>query len=71
MKPYRLWAAVAYELLRLFCDHYPGYRYHPIIKSLMESWRPDWVEWKAEATMQDVDQQIDELHERWAAAEKK
>lgn len=35
----------------------------------MESWRPDWVEWKTESTMQDVDRQVEELQEQWAAVE--
>lgn len=70
MKTYRLWAAVAYELLRLLCDHGSSLWHHPVIKALMEAWRPDWVEWKTKSTMQDVDQQVDELHERWAAAER-
>ena len=35
----------------------------------MDAWRPDWVEWKTEATMQDVDRQVEDLHKQWAIAE--
>lgn len=69
MKRYRLWAAVAYELLRFFCDYQPKYWHHPVVKLLMDSWRPDWVEWKTGATMEDVDHQINELHQQWDAVE--
>lgn len=69
MKPYRLWAAVAYELLRLLCDYKPALWHHPAVKALMEAWRPDWVEWKTESTMQDADRQVEELQEQWAAVE--
>lgn len=69
MKSYRRWAAVTCELLRLLCDYKPALWHHPLIKSLMDAWRPGWVEWKTEVTMQEVDRQVDELHEQWSAAE--
>lgn len=70
MKPYRRWAAVTYELLRLLCDYRPTLWHHPLIKSLMDAWRSDWIEWKTEVTMQGVDRQVDELHQQWAIAER-
>lgn len=71
MKSYRLWAAVTYELLQLFCTHKPGLRGSPWVKRLLAECFPDWIEWKTEQTMTDVDRQTDELHRQWSEAEKR
>lgn len=55
---YRLWAAIAHELLRLVCDERPDLRNNQIVKRLLEHTRGDWIEWKTELTLRDLDAQI-------------
>lgn len=64
-KAYRLWAALVHELARLVCDERPSLRHRWWVKALLDYTRPDWVEWKSELVMRDVEQQITELHQLW------
>lgn len=70
MIKYRLWAAVTYELLQLFCEYKQGLRNTAWVRAVLKECFPDWVEWKTQQTMADVDRQTEELHQRWAEAEK-
>ena len=64
-RPYRLWAALVHELARLVCDERPNLRHRWWVKALLAETHPDWVEWKTELAMREVDQQIAELHQLW------
>ena len=64
-KAYRLWAALLYELMRLICEERHSLRNSWWVKALFKQTRPDWVEWKTELAMRDVEQQIVELHQLW------
>lgn len=69
MKPgaYRLWAAVLHEIVRLLCKHRPNFRTHNLITALLAHTFSDWIEWKTELTLKDVDLQVAEIHYLWAA----
>jgi hypothetical protein len=64
-KAYRLWAALLHELARLVCDERPSLRHRWWVKALLDHTRADWVEWKTELAMREVEQQIVELHQLW------
>lgn len=51
--------------MRVVCDERPSLRHRWWVKALLDYTRPDWVEWKTEVTMRDVEQQIVELHQLW------
>jgi hypothetical protein len=42
---------------------------NPIVARILEHCFPDWVEWKTELTMQDVDRQVEEIKETWKEKE--
>jgi hypothetical protein len=64
-KAYRLWAALLHELMRLVGEERPSLRQRWWVKALLDHTRPDWVEWKTELAMREVEQQIVELHQLW------
>jgi hypothetical protein len=64
---YRLWDALTHEVLRLLCDDRPSLRHHPIVRALLEHTRGDWINWRTELTLRDVDAQIAALHQQWSA----
>lgn len=57
-RAYRLWAAVAHEIVRLVCDERPSLKHNQIVQALLEHTRGDWIEWKTELTLRDLDAQI-------------
>lgn len=66
-RAYRLWAAVTHEVLRLLCDDRPSLRHNQIVRALLEHTRGDWINWRTEVALRDVDAQIAALHQQWAA----
>lgn len=66
-RAYRLWAAVTHEVLRLLCDDRPSLRHNRIVIALLAHTRGDWIDWKTELTLRDVDAQIAALHQQWSA----
>lgn len=61
--------ALAYELGLFFSNKNPILALQPWFKRLMDYCRPDWLKWKTGYTMADVDRQIEEIQQRWAAEE--
>lgn len=57
-RAYRLWAALAHEIVRLVCDERPDLKHNQIVRALLEHTRGDWIEWKTELTLRDLDAQI-------------
>lgn len=51
--------------MRLLCEERTSLRQRWWVKALLDHTRTDWVEWKTELAMRDVDQQIAELHQLW------
>lgn len=65
---YRLWAAILHQITQVICDSRPSLRLHRLIVALQRETRRDWMEWRTELTMRDVDAQIATLHSDWDAA---
>jgi hypothetical protein len=57
--------ALAYELGLSFSEKYPSLKFNVWFQRLMEHCKPFWVEWKTQRTMASVDQQINDLHQKW------
>jgi hypothetical protein len=64
------WAALSYEILRLFCERWPWLNYNPVVTALMNAFREDWNKWKVKTTLENVDKQIEDIHRRWDEIEK-
>jgi hypothetical protein len=62
---YNVLNAIVYDVLWRFCDSYPSLRSNTLVRMAMAHCFPDWVLWKTELTMKDVDRQTEELKEQW------
>ena len=62
---YNVLNAIVYDVLWRFCDSYPSLRSNTLVRMAMTHCFPDWVLWKTELTMKDVDRQTEELKEQW------
>jgi hypothetical protein len=59
--------ALVYEFLRGISEGKPFLRGNLIVREVMKSCFPDWVKWKGDVTMRDVDIQAGSIMERWEA----
>jgi hypothetical protein len=64
---YRLWAAISHEIARLLCNERPSLGHNQLLKALLAHTCGDWIEWRTETTLRDVDSQIAALHQSWDA----
>lgn len=62
---YNLLNAIIYDVLWRLCDSFPSLRGKKWVRFLMDNCFPDWVEWKTELTMKDVDRQAEDLKQQW------
>jgi hypothetical protein len=66
---YNVLNAIVYDVLWRFCESYPSLRSNTLVKMAMAHCFPDWVLWKTELTMKDVDRQTESLKEEWQKEE--
>lgn len=57
--------ALVYEFLLKLSDGKPFFRGNFIVRELMGFCFLDWVEWKKDVAMKDVDLQVEEILEKW------
>ena len=62
---YNIWNAVAYEVTNLLINHDNRWHNNSIVKMIRSHCFLDWVEWKTEQTMTEVDQQVVEIQKEW------
>lgn len=62
---YSLLNAIAYEFCLSIVEIRPSLRNNVWISRILAHCFPDWVEWKTERTMKDVDKQVDEIINKW------
>ena len=62
---YNLFNAIVYEICRILIDNNVLSKSNPIVAQILANCFPDWVEWKTELTMKDVDRQVEEIKQTW------
>ena len=62
---YNVFNAIVYDVLWRLCESYPSLRTNKLVQMVMTHCFPDWVVWKTEITMKDVDTQAETLKEQW------
>lgn len=60
---YNIWNAIAYEITNLLISHDQRWEFNRWVQMIRSHCFLDWVEWKTERTMKNVDKQIDEIRE--------
>ena len=66
---YNVLNAIVYDVLWRLCDSFSSLRSNTLVKMAMAHCFRDWVLWKTELTMKDVDRQAEELKEQWQKEE--
>ena len=63
--------ALIYEII-IFIDRFlPGFAAKPWLKHIKETCRPDWVEFRTRVTMDLLDDEIEDLHQKWDEEQQK
>ena len=66
---YNKFNAFTYELIIFLCRFYPLKR-KPFIQKILDYCLDDWAAFRAEVVMEEVDEQIKELHAAWNEEQK-
>jgi len=59
------------KLFSLYLDLCPKIKFNPLIKRAMAYCLDDWVEFRTEITLKELDDDIEELHTQWDKEEAK
>jgi hypothetical protein len=70
MNQYSILNAVTYELLIGLIEIWPKLKLNPWVSAALNWCRADWVKWRTEQTLKDVDQQAQKIVKEWEAQEK-
>lgn len=70
MNQYNKLNAILYELLTELIEIWPKLKLNPWIRKALDWCRADWVEWRTEQTLEDVDRQAQDIVKEWDAQEK-
>ena len=62
---YNIWNVVAYEVTVMLINYDPRWMNNMIVKMIRSYSFDDWIEWKTERSMEDVDAEIEALHKLW------
>jgi len=62
---YNIWFALSYEFTNLISQQYPKLQQNKFVKLILNYCKPDWVLWKVELALNDVDKQIDSIKKDW------
>lgn len=62
---YSRWNVCVYLILKWLIERRPGFGFNPWVKLALANCFPDWVLWKTQTTMAEVDKQVEQLHAQW------
>lgn len=66
---YNFWLAITYEVLSALCQEFKSLRKNKLIKLILNYCRHDWILWRVESTLKDVDKQVEQIKKQWEAEE--
>ena len=66
---YNVLNVIAYEVCLWLIGHRQSFRMHPLVKRVMTHCFEDWVNWKTHTVMMDVNEQAEDLKQRWEQEE--
>ena len=67
---YNIWFALSYEITNYLIDTDTRWEQNPWIRQIRNYCKPDWIEWKTESTMKNVDFQAEVIKQQWEEQEK-
>jgi len=66
---YNFWFAILYEVINDLSNHFKSLKKNKIVKLILAYCKHDWILWKVESTLKDVDEQVEEIKKTWEEAE--
>jgi hypothetical protein len=67
---YNFWLAICYEITKALTEKFKSLKRNKIIKMILIYCKHDWVLWRIESALADVDKQIELLHKEWDKTKK-
>lgn len=62
---YNFWFAILYEIINDLAEHFVSLKKNKIVKLILKYCKHDWVLWKVESALNDVDKQIEKIKKQW------
>lgn len=62
---YNFWFAITYEIVNDLSQHFAGLKKNKLIQLILKYCKHDWVLWKVESALDDVDKQIEKIKKQW------
>jgi hypothetical protein len=62
---YNIWFALSYEIVNAFAQQYPKLRQNKVVKLILDYCKPDWILWKVETSLDQVDKQVEAIQKEW------
>jgi hypothetical protein len=62
---FNIWNAYIYEALLILRDDYKLFKNNKIVSAILAYCKPDWVLWKVQKTLKEVDIEIDKIKAMW------
>ena len=66
---YNRFNAFVYQLTEFVERFKPGFINQVWVKKTRDYCRPDWAEWRTQLVMENIDDQVEEIHDEWKLAE--
>lgn len=66
---YNLWCALLYELITILQTEYNLFKGNKYCALILNYCKPDWVLWKVEITLEQVDKEIEQIKNEWETLE--
>ena len=57
--------ALVYEAIQFISRFWPSIKLNPLVKLALENCLEDWVEFRTQVTLKELDEDIEELHAQW------
>ena len=62
---YNFWFAITYEIVNDLSQHFVSLKRNKIVVLILNYCKHDWVLWKVESTLNDVDKQVEKIKKQW------
>jgi len=66
---YNFWFAIIYEIVNDLAQEFRSLRNNKIIKLILQYCKHDWILWRVESTLKDLDAQTEKIKKQWEAQE--
>jgi hypothetical protein len=64
---YNFWYALLYELLNDLSEHFKNLKQNKVITLILNHCKHDWILWKVESTLKEIDTQVEQIKQEWQA----